>query len=67
MHQSKTELNYLDSAQTFGGLDLWSSMYFISKSYCNSWIVEERRETLVNFFCVLTVRIVKPSETKREE
>ena len=42
-------------------------MYFSSKSDCNSWIVEERSETSVSFFCVLTVLIVKPSETKREE
>ena len=67
MHQSKTELNYLDSARNFGGLDLLSNMYFTSKSDCNSWIVEERRETSVSFFCVLTVLIVKPIETKREE
>ena len=48
-------------------LDLQSSMYFISKSDYNDWIVDERRETAVNVFCVLTVLIVKPSEIKREE
>ena len=53
MHVSKTELNYLDSALNFGGLDLSSSMYFISKSDCNTWIVEERRETSVNVFVFL--------------
>ena len=53
MHQSKTEFNYLDSARNFGGLDLYSKMYFISKSDCNSWIVEARRETSVNFFVFL--------------
>ena len=42
-------------------------MYFISKSDYNDWIVDERRETAVNVFCVLTVLIVKPSEIKREE